>query len=342
MKKLFYLMLIVLSTMAFISCSKDGENIITMSTEGTSCKFHLSSDNSNYTIIIDWGDGTKEKFSRETCVLQDNDSIYHHIYAQHTYTDGKYRHIFMINESGVMRNAINIFECPENQITSLYINGCAALNELKCSGNQLTVLDVSKNAALINLDCSYNKLVSLNVSGCVELNYLDCHSNQLNTLSISNNIGLLNLNCGFNKLTSLDVSKNTALSKLWCCSNQLTSLDVSNNTHLTNFNFSNNKLTSLDVSKCLKLNYLDCSDNPLTTLDISKNIALNFLRCYRNPFTTAEINKIFEDLPNVGYDEYAIMGYGECGKPKGIFRWNGNGSCESNNWFIAEQKGWTH
>ena len=72
---------------------------------------------------------------------------------------------------------------------------------------------------------------------------------------------------------------------------------------------------------------LTCSGNQLTSLDVTKNTALTELRCYGNQFTAAEINKIYEALPNVGYDEN--------GKPKGRLRCDKLGD-----WSIAEKKGW--
>lgn len=160
-----------------------------------------------------------------------------------------------------------------------------------------------------------------NISG------LDCSTNPLTSLDISKCTALAYLNCWDNQLTSLDISKNTALIELDCYGNQLTSLDISKNTALTRLGCGDNELISLDITKNTALDFLACFGNPLTSLDISKNTALTELNCSENPFTAEEMNKIYETLPNVGYDEN--------GKPQGILNCDPLG-----NWSIAEKKGW--
>lgn len=97
--------------------------------------------------------------------------------------------------------------------------------------------------------------------------------------------------------------------------------------NISGLDCSTNPSTSLDISKCTALAYLSCWNNQLTSLDISKNTALTRLNCSENPFTAEEMNKIYETLPNVGYDEN--------GKPQGILNCDPLG-----NWSIAEKKGW--
>jgi hypothetical protein len=50
---------------------------------------------------------------------------------------------------------------------------------LNCYDNQLTSLDVSGCAALQELSCWFNQLISLDVSKCPALQQLYCHDNQL-------------------------------------------------------------------------------------------------------------------------------------------------------------------
>lgn len=128
--------------------------------------------------------------------------------------------------------------CQENQLTSLDVSGCAALEELGCGGNQLTSLDVSNNTAL---------------------EILSCGDNQFTTLDVSKNTALRWLSCDDNQLTSLDLSNNIALVNLWCEENQLTSLDLRNNF----------------PERPYPTGILDCSKNPLERIILSQKNCLD-------------------------------------------------------------------
>jgi hypothetical protein len=47
-------------------------------------------------------------------------------------------------------------DCDYNQLTTLNLSGCTALNHVSCYGNLLTSVDISKNKALTSLDCQNN------------------------------------------------------------------------------------------------------------------------------------------------------------------------------------------
>ena len=93
--------------------------------------------------------------------------------------------------------------CSGNQLTTLDVSGCTALDSLDCSGNQLTFLnlgdvdvqniDLSKalktsesfkliSSKVISLDCSDNQLTALDVSECIMLTSLFCKENPIQTL----------------------------------------------------------------------------------------------------------------------------------------------------------------
>ena len=304
-------------------------------------------------VIIDWGDNTKTKVSctdKYNEISKSCNSKGNHKITIKGETIKLNCLLYQLTSLDVSKNtALTSLGCSCNRLTSLDVSKCTALADLHCRDNQLTSLNVSKNTALTELSCWNNQLTSLNVSGCAALTwlccsnnhltsldiskctaltYLSCYSNQLTSLNVSKNTALTELSCWNNQLTSLDVSKNTALIRLWCENNQLTSLDVSKNTALTGLDCPYNQLTSLDVSKNTKLTYLNCSDNQLTSLDISKNTELTSMNCDGNPFTAEEMNKIYEALPNVGYE------YGDK-EPKGKLKCDKLGD-----WSIAEKKGW--
>ncbi|MBQ7180313.1 MAG: leucine-rich repeat domain-containing protein [Bacteroidaceae bacterium] len=185
--------------------------------------------------------------------------------------------------------ALTYLSCNNNQLTSLDVSGCAALQTLGCSGNKLTKLDVSGCTALEALFCFDNKLTKLDVSGCTALTYLSCDNNQLTKLNVSGCTALQTLYCYNNQLTSLDVLANTALQTLYCDDNQLTSLDVSGCTALQELYCYSNQLTKLDVSGCTALQDLYCHHNQLTSLDVLANTALQELYCYGNKLTTLDV-----------------------------------------------------
>ena len=96
-----------------------------------------------------------------------------------------------------------------------------ALISLNCGDNQLTSLDVGGCSALQRLSCGDNQLTSLDVSGCSALESLHCDSNQLTALDVNQNLTLEYLNCSSNQLTALDVSQNPKLRTLSAFGNSL-------------------------------------------------------------------------------------------------------------------------
>ena len=185
MKRLFYLMLVVLGTMAFVSCSDDDENnggndgnnsgggngSVTLVTEAEDISyqdFYISTFNEGDIVTIDWGDGVTKSYKAE------KDEYGNNIYLDYTYTDNKSNHTITIR----CDKGIEGISCYGTKVTSLNVNDCIELVELRCGGNMLTSLDVSKNTALEYLYCSDNSLTSLDVSKNTALTRLDCPGNQ--------------------------------------------------------------------------------------------------------------------------------------------------------------------
>ena len=112
--------------------------------------------------------------------------------------------------------------CNDNQLTSLNVQGCTALQGLDCNNNQLTSLNVQGCTALQGLYCNYNQLTSLNVQGRTALHRLYCNNNQLTSLNVQGCTALHRLYCTSNQLTSLNMQGLTTLQELYCSSNQLT------------------------------------------------------------------------------------------------------------------------
>ena len=209
-----------------------------------------------------------------------------------------------LNLSGCI--ALEELYCDDNQLTSLSVNGCTKLTKLYCGKNQLTWLNLSSNLALTGLGCSENQLTSLDISNNTLLNYLSCSNNQLTSLDLSKNSLLESIDCYDNQLTSLDVSACSALQSLSCDNNQLTTLNLSGFSALEYLYCRNNKLTSLDVSECPVLKRLLCNSNKLTSLDFSYDKSVFWIECYDNQIRGHSMTALVNSLRTVdkGYTGY--------------------------------------
>ena len=308
MRKLFYLMLVVLGTAASVSCSKDdddnngggnnnGEGVITVKIEDEIEFLWIGTSALGEVITVNWGDGTTENF---VSAINDDEELYSDFVAdlEHEYTE-KGTHTITITGKNIIEfgwEALTSMSTFTNAIYSIDASKCTTLESLYCYNS-------GDDNGLIELYCynsgDDNGLIELNLNGCSALKSLEIEGD----------------------LTSLDISDCTALTYLNCYDNQLTSLDVTQNTALTELDCGGNELTSLDVAKNTALTSLNCGYNQLTSLDVTKNTALTELRCHGNQFTATEMNKIYEALPTVE------SGYLQCN--------------ELGNWSIAEEKGWT-
>lgn len=69
---------------------------------------------------------------------------------------------------------LKIFECYNNQLSSLKVQGCAMLEGLFCAANQLSELNLVGCENLQRLGCDNNQLIELNVKDCAILERLYC------------------------------------------------------------------------------------------------------------------------------------------------------------------------
>ena len=162
MKRLFYLMLVVLGTMAFVSCSDDDENNggeieepeepvyhygeITMTTNSyygdNMLSLTISTFNNGDTLRIDYGDG----YIQENAIAE-----YGILEIKYGYSDNE---DYVVTIKGNIRGIHCYHSNGTRYISSLDVSKNTALESLLCYGNQLTSLDVSKNTALTSLYCS--------------------------------------------------------------------------------------------------------------------------------------------------------------------------------------------
>lgn len=159
MKKIFMLLVVAMATVFFTSCSKDDEaepiiseeGIITM-TQGVRSGyawFDVYAAKAGVVITIDWGDGNIEKFKT---VKEERDwGVWYTFRAKHTYSQAGSHTI-------KMTGALIGLGCNGDNLTSLDVSKCTALEVIDCRENQLTSLDVSKCTTLEDLNCVYNQL----------------------------------------------------------------------------------------------------------------------------------------------------------------------------------------
>jgi hypothetical protein len=178
-----------------------------------------------------------------------------------------------------------------NELTTLDVSGCNALESLACGWNfSISALDVSDCKELQELSIEENSIKSIDVSQNPKLRILHCNNNSITNLDLKGNAELKELDCSWNMLTKLDVTQNKELMQLTCGNNaKLTALDVTNNSKLTHLHCSNNQLTELDVTQNKWLKELDCSWNLLTELDLSQNTSLTNLNCGSNEISQQKV-----------------------------------------------------
>ena len=138
-----------------------------------------------------------------------------------TLESGKYKELHAKGTTVILKGKIVEFNCSENKLTALNVQGLTALKELDCSDNKLTELNVQGLTALQKLECYENKLTALNVQGLTALKELECYNNQLTELNVQGCTSLQKLECRVNKLPELNVSGLTALNFVSCYYNQL-------------------------------------------------------------------------------------------------------------------------
>ncbi len=134
-----------------------------------------------------------------------------------------------------------------NELTSLDVSNCSALESLVCDNNPLSVLKLPKNAPLKLLNCRDNRLKSLDVSEYKDMKILDCSRNQLDSLRLPDTTSLEELSCYSNNLKELDVSQYVNLKFLSCYLNCFLELDISKNIVLKELHCNHNFIQDMSA-----------------------------------------------------------------------------------------------
>ncbi len=164
---------------------------------------------------------------------------------------------------------LGITRVPEKLINDQeYTQFWKALKEFNCSNNNLSHLNLQGLTALEGLHCENNKIALLNMHGLSALSILNCPSNELTSLNVQGLPALALLNCNYNKLTSLKIQELSALEWLICDNNYITSIHFQGPTALEWLFCNNNQLTSLNIEQLTSLQLLNCEKNQLTSLNV--------------------------------------------------------------------------
>ncbi len=184
-------------------------------------------------------------------------------------------------------STLESIDLDRNQLTTLNLNGCPALQYLNCNQNKLTTLTVDKCPQLETVVCRENKLTTLNLNNNPFIKEVYCQDNTLINLFINKCTALKILNCDFNQLTTLILDECDNLQKLQCIGNQLSILELSKNCApvLKSLQCTSNKLIILNLGGFSALTEVNCSYNHLHTLIVDHCVNLSTLILYINPLT---------------------------------------------------------
>lgn len=99
--------------------------------------------------------------------------------------------------------------CENNQIQTLDLEGCTALQNLYAMNNQLKTLNLKGCKSLYELYATNNKLTGINVDGCTRLKYMYLGGNSFKELKLS----------GMNAVIYITANENPALKRVYVNNN---------------------------------------------------------------------------------------------------------------------------
>lgn len=268
------------------------ENSLSFNTKrGQALSFLVNTTESNGSVWIDWGTGTRTEYPGQNKYT----SGYYQIGGQRI--DGSaasetvtlYGDIAALDLSGY-GDVAEDFGLWDNAITSINLNDADNLKFLSLYWNPVKSLDLSGAPNLEVLDVSYTALEDLDLSHTPNIMWLEAYADNwdegdirtLKNIDVSCLPILQYLNVKNNDLTSLDLSKNPYLFALIATNNNIRTIDVSNNPLLEELEISNNQISTIDLSNLKELTSLVIAGNSLTSLDLSNNVKLETLDIANN------------------------------------------------------------
>ena len=173
-----------------------------------------------------------------------------------------------------MFSELESLQCGNNNLTSLYVNGCLNLEYLEFPMNQVSTIDLTNLINLLDFNCGNNQISNLNLNNSTSLYSLKCYTNNLSSIDISNFPNLSLIQCGGNLFTELDFSNNPNLNYLEC----------NYNPNLMILNIKNGSLhNTLNFSGCQNLEYI-CIDNVELSMISQKINDYGYTNCHINSY----------------------------------------------------------
>lgn len=202
--------------------------------------------------------------------------------------------------------------CTSNDaMTSLNVNGCAALEDLNCQYSALTSLDLSGLANLDTMFAENNNLSSIDVTGAVSLGNINIAYNQVTSLTVHDLPVLQSISASGNLINNLDIQNCPFFFTLVMEDNELSSLDLSNVPSTVIVEVSNNNISSLLVAENNEIYQIGISNNQLTELNLNNCVNFNWGSFDNNPNLESILikNGSLESLFNIDIDNLPSLQY---------------------------------
>lgn len=256
------------------------EGISFTTTPGQPISMLVNTVDSNGTVSVDWGTGTRTDYPGQRSYTSGYSSI------GGTRIDGTaagstitiYGDVAALDLSGFGDVAAD-FGLWDNAVTGIDLSGASSLKFLNLHWNPISELDLSGAPLLEVLNVSYTDLKTIDLSHSPWLMWLSAYSD-----------GFDDEDDGISMLESLDVTALPYLQYLDAKCNRITSIDFTHNSYLRYVNLNNNQLSSVDFSGCPILESVTLSGNKITSIDLSANTALASLYVDANDLTSIDLS----------------------------------------------------
>ena len=260
-------------------------------------------------IVIDWGDGKKEYYSKQSS------KTVSHWYDYPTSEDKLYTIKIQGNIKSIATNNIDQITPSKpglkedgtqeyfaknyrvHNIISADFSNCNKISSINLASSQLEKINVDNCVMLTALDVSSyesgnisdvfsrNFLTKLDVSSCVSLKNLRIFGNKITNLDVKNCVELEVLEIGNLRNSKTDLTHVSYK----ILSNSIETLDLTKNTKLKKVNLFGLLQNNIDLSKNTELEEL-YTNNALASLDISKNTKLTYLFIANNSKDLTELD----------------------------------------------------
>lgn len=298
MKKVYYLLIILIGSFAFFGSFQNSSKIDKKEYYSPATDAGFESEALYRCVLDTLGEdkttATDQELSQITEVICRNSKI-ESTKGIEKLTSLRYLNLYDNEVTSIdLSNNTNLvmLNMTFNKLNSIDLSDNTNLQQLYLNGNNLSSIDLSKNTKLIDLNVYNNNLNSINLTMLPELKFILLSLNNLSSIDLSNNNKLEHVYLSGNRLSEVKMPTNALnLTRLDLNYNQLSSINLSTVPKLNYLITSANKLTNLDVSKNSELEYLYSSSNKISNINLSNNTKLIDLDLYNNQLSTIDLAK---------------------------------------------------